>query len=97
MLSWNRELDPRVLPLDPGRLGGESFFPIGGDGIGSANGLASVTGMRAGPDRIIGTPLTGRIGLPSAKGSSPRLKGSEDCEYWLMVLSRGSEYPSPPV
>lgn len=71
MLSWNRELDPRALDprallLDPGRLGGESFFPVGGDGIGSANGLASVTGVRAGPDRMIGTPLIGRIGEPSA-------------------------------
>jgi hypothetical protein len=43
----------------------------GGCGGGSAKGdkekgPCSVTGVRAGPDRMIGMPLTGRIGEPRA-------------------------------
>src|SRR5690349_3428308 len=68
--SVNREPEPRE-PRDPSCE--PSDRPMGSldgggcsSGSGSAKGLVSVTGVLAGPVRMMGTPLTGRIGDPTA-------------------------------
>lgn len=53
-------------------------------------------GVRAGLDRIMGTPLIGRIGWPTASLGTPPGPASSPCESVipddapLIVLNRGS-------
>lgn len=92
ILSWNRDgefQDPSCDAIDPpatespsasesGR-GREFGFAVGLK-AGSANGFSSVMGVRAGPVRIIGTPLTGLIGDPRASRVDPSVEGTKACE-----------------
>lgn len=90
MRSWKREPDilgesrcPRLRAGDD--FGGEGAAGAGrgsanGEGAGSAKGLASCTGVRAGPDRIMGIPLTGLMGVPKAYGALLGPIGSDDCD-----------------
>jgi hypothetical protein len=68
--SWNLDGEPKdpsrevtdPAPVEPPRPS-PSGFGFGG----SVKGFDSVTGVRAGPDRMTGTPLIGRIGVPRAR------------------------------
>ena len=68
--------------------------------MGSANGFSAVTGVLAGPSRTTMTPLSTRIGVPTAKVLLllPRPKPCESTEKKLpeSEFSRGSVNPSPP-
>lgn len=63
-------------PTDPPRASESGRGRAGG----SENGFDSVIGVRAGPVRITGTPLTGRIGDPRANRFESRSPGSNAME-----------------
>lgn len=77
MPSWN--LEPLRGPVG-GRVNGGAKVSPGGDAGGSANGFSSAITGRAGLDRTIGTPLSGRMGAPSCNRVPGPPKGSKACE-----------------
>ena len=70
ILSWNLDgepNDPSREATDPPPVELPRPSPSGFGLGGSVKGFDSVTGVRAGPDRMTGTPLIGRIGVPRAR------------------------------